>query len=98
MLIVDTPCIVFYDKLEEATMTLQAKEVVLAQVAEITADHECPYGKRLDRLSASLGTATYLTILLQELTTIHESGDCPPTHIDSSPTRVWSDWVDDTAS
>lgn len=79
-------------------MTLQAKEVVLAQVAEITADHDCPYGKRLNRLSTSLSTTTYLATLLQELNAIHESGGCPPTHVGGSPTRVWSDWVDDTAS
>ena len=59
-----------------------------------TLDHECPYKDRLVRVSPIIGSRTYL---LDQLVKIHENEECPATHIDTSPTRVWSEWIEDTA-
>lgn len=78
-------------------MSTQTRESILAQIQEVGVGHECPYVNRIYRTSVSLGTTTHLATLVESLRDIHRQGTCPPTHIDNSPTREWSDWVDDTA-
>lgn len=78
-------------------MTVQTRESILRQVDEVVAGHECPYRERLVRVSTSRSSTAHLGILLSGLRQIHQDNTCPPTHVGSSPTRIWSSWVDDTA-
>lgn len=78
-------------------MTIQTRESILSKAEEITSNHECPYKTRLDRVRTSLISITHLSILVDDLQQIHEGDVCPPTHLGTSPTALWSDWVEDTA-
>ena len=55
---------------------------------QLIADHECPYAERIVRLA--IGSSAYQ---MSQLAQLHAGGNCPPTAVDGSPTKKWSDWV-----
>lgn len=66
-------------------------------------DHNCNYAKRLRESEAhrqlgSYGLSIYTyAAYATELVNLHENDTpCPPTHVNTSPTKEWADWVDQT--
>lgn len=78
-------------------MAIQTKQSIIDRVVSSTSNHDCPYSKRLIKMSHEADPPTYmLSHLADQLTRIHEGGECPPTHIGAGPTFAWSEWVKDT--
>lgn len=82
-------------------MSVASREALLVPFQTAVEEHDCPYAERiikLSRLQNIGGTAFGLSSLLEEMTELHADSACPPTHIDQSPTKEWSDWVRGTKS
>jgi len=80
-------------------MPLASYNRLATPLTEAINEHECPYAKRVLDLDGqrSYGLAAYrLLSLVDEVVALHQDGSCPPTHIDGSPTKAWSDLVRDT--
>lgn len=80
-------------------MPLPSPDVLSNPLAAAVDEHECPYAQRVLDSSArrSYGIAAYqLASLADQVVALHQDGSCPPTHIDGSPTKAWSDLVRDT--
>lgn len=83
---------------------MKSHEQLLAQASDPTRDHDCPYFEHLRSLTertqgiGSRGIELYrLTDLVSRLETLHQGGNCPPTHIDKYPTSKWEDWLERSA-
>ena len=78
-------------------MAIQTKQSVIDRVVSSTSNHDCPYSDRLIKMSRAADPPTYaLSYLANQLTSMHDGGECPPTHIGTGPTLTWSEWVKDT--
>lgn len=83
-------------------MSQPSHNLLAKSFVEAVDDHECPYAERVLRIDQrrNLGqrglNAFELLGLEDQLNTLHADGSCPPTHEDTSPTKVWSDWVRST--
>ena len=77
-------------------MPLPPHEIMIAPLMELRDDHDCPYAERVltvDALREYGMTAHHLLALMEEVSKLHDEGVCPPTHIQKSPTKEWSDLV-----
>jgi len=80
-------------------MALASHNRLATSLTEAVDEHECPYAKRVLTLDEqrSYGLTAYnLLSLVDDITALHAYGSCPPTHIDGSPTKAWSDLVRNT--
>lgn len=83
---------------------MKSREQLLTQASDSTQGHDCPYFEHLRSLTertqgiGSRGIELYrLTDLVSRLETLHQGGNCPPTHIDKYPTSEWEDWLERSA-
>lgn len=80
-------------------MPLPSRDLLVKPLVEAVDDHECAYAQRVLDVNArrSYGIAAYQLIsFVDQVLVLHQDSSCPPTHIDGSPTKAWSDLVRDT--
>jgi hypothetical protein len=80
-------------------MPLPSHDVLVKPLVKAVAEHECLYAQRVLDVDTrrSYGIAAYqLVSFADQVIALHQDGSCPPTHIDGSPTKAWSDLVRDT--
>lgn len=79
-------------------MSVTSHDQLTTPLIKMVNDHECPYAERVLTLDTQrqYGFVAYeLSSLTQQITALHDA-ECPPTHVDGSPTKGWSDFVRDT--